>query len=121
MGAWVALERLCLADQNEGQEKIIERCSVLFKENRMFHRSMLVHLRERRNEYAHDGIISSNAKLLCFQAQSYIKCMLNYLFFAANHFARTEDALNLLSLKPDARVIKEEIAARKLFAKHLVP
>jgi len=120
MSAWTALERLCLIDQNEGHEKIVERCSVLFKDNRMFHRSMLIHLRERRNEYAHDGIISNNAKLLCYQAQSYIKHILSYLFFSANHFTRTEDALRLLSLKPDPDVIGKEIAARKFFAKHLL-
>ncbi len=120
MGAWTALERLCLIDQNEGYEKIVERCSILFKDNRMFHRSILIHLRERRNEYAHDGIITNNAKLLCYQAQSYIKRILNYLFFSANHFTRTEDALRLLSLRPDSGVIEKEIAARKFFAKHLI-
>jgi hypothetical protein len=121
MGAWTTLERLCLIGQNEGYEKIVERCSVLFKDDRMFHRSMLIHLRERRNEYAHDGIMTNNAKLLCYQAQSYIKSMLSYLFFAANHFNRTEDALSLLSLRPDPDVIGKEIAARKFFAKHLIP
>jgi hypothetical protein len=119
MGAWIALERLCLASQNEGQDQIVERCSVLFKDDRMFHRSMLVHLRERRNEYAHDGMIPSNAKLLCYLVQSYIKPMLRYLFFAANHFNSVEASLKLLSLEPDSRLIAEEIAARKLFIKHL--
>lgn len=119
MGAWIALERLCLAGQNEGQDKIVERCSVLFKEDRMFHRSMLAHLRERRNEYAHNGMIPGNAKLLCYQVQSYIKSMLRYFFFAANHFKCAEDSLKLLSLQPDSGLIADEIAARKLFIKHL--
>lgn len=121
MGAWAALERLCLVDQNEGHDKIIERCSVLIKDDRLFHRSILTHLRERRNEYAHDGILSNNARLLCYQAQSYIKCILSYLIFSANHFASADDALRLLSLKPDPDVIGKEIAARKFFAKHLLP
>lgn len=120
MGAWTALERLCLTDQNEGHDKIIERCSVLFKDDRMFHRSMLTHLRERRNEYAHDGVVSNNARMLCYQAQSYIKRIINYLFFSANHFTCTDDALRLLSLSPDPDVIGKEIEARKFFAKHLI-
>ena len=121
MSAWTALERLCLTDQNEGHDKVIERCSVLFKDDRMFHRSMLNHLRERRNEYAHDGIISNNARLLCYQAQSYIKRVIGYLFFSANHFTCSDDALKLLSFKPDPNVIGKEIAARRFFAKHLIP
>lgn len=120
MGAWTALERLCLTDQNEGHGKIIERCSVLFKGDRMFHRSMLTHLRERRNEYAHDGIISNDARILCYQAQSYIKRIISYLFFSANHFTCTDDALKLLSLSPDPDVIRKEIDARRFFAKHLI-
>jgi len=120
MGAWTALERLCLTDQSEGHDKIIERCSVLFKDDRMFHRSMLTHLRERRNEYAHDGITSNNARMLCYQAQSYIKSIISYLFFSSNYFACTDDALRLLSLGPDPNVIGKEIEARKFFAKHLI-
>ena len=120
MGAWTALERLCLVDPSEGHDKIIERCSVLIKGDRLFHRSMLSHLRERRNEYAHNGIISNNARLLCYQAQSYIKSIIRYLFFSANHFTCTDDALRLLSLRPDPNVIRKEIDARKFFAKYLI-
>lgn len=120
MGAWTALERLCLVDPSEGHDKIIERCSVLIKDGRRFHRSMLTHLRERRNEFAHDGIISNNTRLLCYQAQSYIKRIVSYLFFSANHFASTDDALRLLSLKPDIDIIGKEIAERKFFTKHLL-
>lgn len=114
LGSWSAMENLCLG-KGETSEMIIERCSSLFLGERDYHKGMLAHQRERRNQYVHSGEVASECRLLCYQIQSYFLKMLEFYLYWRHDFADLTEANHFLELSHDIEQLKREIAARKRF------
>lgn len=95
---WGALEALTTPGQAD-YEKIVKRCSFLFREN-AFHRQLLEHLREYRNATVHAGEESELARTHCFQLQLYFSSLVWFHLKNAEFF-RTLDEANFFLDSPD--------------------
>lgn len=66
---WGSLEYLTASDKNN-KDDVIKRCSFIFEEHE-YHKQILEHLREFRNESVHVGIKNDEVKNYCYQLQFY--------------------------------------------------
>lgn len=105
---WGALESLASPD-GANYDPIIRRCSFLFNPNeRQYHRQILEHLREFRNQSVHSGDQSDLAKTHCYQAQFYFYHL--FLFHVRNmqKFINLEEANRFLDLPSDIESLKRQ-------------
>jgi hypothetical protein len=100
---WGALEELACPD-SANYEKLVQRCSYCFKDTQ-YHRQMLEHLREYRNQTVHAANVAMSAKVHCFQLQQYFYEL--FLFHIRNIkvFANLEEANQFLDLPGDMDVL----------------
>lgn len=109
---WSALESLATPGVAD-YERLIRRCSFLFKDI-TYHRQILEHLREYRNESVHAGEQSETARTLCYQAQLYFHTLIWFHIRNANFFNSLEEANTFLDSSVDKNRIKRQIElARK--------
>lgn len=91
---WGALESLVTPDLAD-YEKVVRRCAFIFKEND-YHRQVLEHLRERRNEHVHAGESSDRARTHCLQLQRYFAHMIWFHLYHATFFRSLDEANSFL-------------------------
>lgn len=102
--AWNALEGL-LCPNSENFEKIPSRCSYLFHETQ-YHKQVLEHIREFRNEYVHASVNNQNAKDICYQIQFYYRELVIFLIRKSIDFKSLEEANSFLDLPADINNLK---------------
>jgi hypothetical protein len=109
---WSAVESLTTPELAD-HDKLVRRCSFLFSDG-VFHRQMLEHLREYRNNSIHAGEYSDNARPLCFQLQVYFRSLVWFHIRNANFFTSFIEATQYLDTPADKAVINRQIdLARK--------
>lgn len=109
---WSALESLTTPGFAD-YDRLIRRCSFLFKEN-AYHRQILEHLREFRNESVHAGEQSEMARTLCYQVQRYFHALIWFHVRNAMFFSSLEEANAFLESPVDKNEIRRQIElARK--------
>lgn len=104
---WSALETLTTHGQAD-YDKIVQRCSFLFKEN-TFHRQLLEHLREHRNANVHAGEESDRARTHCFQLQLYFVNLIWFHVRNARYFRSLEEANFFLDSPTDQGDLKRRL------------
>lgn len=116
---WGALEALTtpkIADY----DKLIRRTSFLFKEVE-YHRQVLEHLRAYRNANVHIGEESENAKIHCFQLQTYYRAVVWFFIHNAKKFPNLEDIGAFLDSPPDIDILEERLKYLKKAIKFRKP
>lgn len=98
---WNALEVL-LSPGEPQYETIVRRCAFLFEE-REYHKQILNHLKEFRNECIHNGAQSNSAKIYCYQLQYYLKRLILFLLY--QDFSSIAQAHEFLDLPPDEKAL----------------
>lgn len=79
---------------------VVRRCSFLYRDT-LYHRQILEHLREYRNQSVHAGDQSYAAKVHCFQLQSYFFRLIFFHLDNAHEFASLDEANQFLDLSTD--------------------
>lgn len=102
---WGAIESLA-APKEANYDKIVKRCSFLFKEAK-YHAQLLEHLREYRNESIHAGDQSERAKTNCFQLQYYYVQLVIFHLKHVDEFSNLQEANSFLDL-PDCEIALEQ-------------
>lgn len=109
---WSAIESLTTPDIAD-YDRLVRRCSFLFQEA-PFHRQMLEHLREHRNDSVHAGENSDNARTLCFQLQLYFRTLIWFHLRNATFFNSLDEANRFLDTPPNKQAIQRQMTlARK--------
>ncbi|AEG91357.1 hypothetical protein [Ramlibacter tataouinensis] len=109
---WSALESLVTPGFAD-YERLVRRCAFLFQEGD-FHRQMLEHLREYRNDSVHSGELSDRARILCYQLQLYFGALIWFHLRNASFFLSLEEANRFLDSPADAGQIRRQLQlARK--------
>lgn len=96
---WGAVEALT----NPGTanyDLVVRRCSFLYHDTQ-YHRQILEHLREYRNQSVHAGDQSNVAKVHCFQLQRYFFRLIFFHLANVHGFANMDEANQFLDLPPD--------------------
>lgn len=107
VSAWTAMELLLAKGTESNNDLIPKRCSFLYAENE-YHRQILEHLRNYRNNHVHAGEGSHLGWIYCYQLQRYYRrIILHYLTYSTKSFSLTE-ANELL----DTSLNEEEIKAK---------
>jgi hypothetical protein len=103
---WGVLEALTTpAGQRDDYKKLVRRCSFLFKES-AFHRQILEHLREYRNENIHAGAESDNARIHCYQLQFYLDKLLWFHLGNATDFRCLDETYWFLDSPADQKELQ---------------
>lgn len=103
---WGAIESLTISGQN--CDSVIKRCAFLYSDY-TFHKQVLEHLREYRNQSVHAGDQSEEAKNHCYQLQFYFRTLIQLHINKAQVFHSLEEANEFLDLPPD----KENLLRKK--------
>jgi hypothetical protein len=96
---WGALEELACPD-SANYEKLTQRCAFCFKDTH-YHRQILEHLRECRNQSVHSASAGTSAKVNCFQLQQYFLGLFSFHLRNVNVFANLDEANQFLDLPVD--------------------
>ena len=104
---WGALESLA-APSEANYDLITRRCSFLFAEPE-YHRQMLEHLRESRNQTVHAGDSAEQAKTNCFQLQYYLYHLLLFHIRNATEFSSLEEANSYLDLPTNVQLLENKV------------
>ncbi len=103
---WGALESITAYEENS-KKNLPKRCSYLF-EDYEYHRQVLEHLREYRNQSVHAGDTNSNAKIYCYQLQFYFKEIILFHLKNVDNFDSLEKANSFLDLPTNIDILKEK-------------
>ncbi|MCQ8103119.1 HEPN domain-containing protein [Methylomonas sp. SURF-2] len=103
---WGAIECLVCPSGANG-DLVTKRCSFLFKES-LFHRQVLEHLREYRNNLVHAGVSREEVKSICFQLQYYFRHLMKFHFQGSDVFSDIDHANNFLDLPFDEVSLKKK-------------
>src|SRR5580765_6477545 len=87
---WSTLESLTTPG-NADYERLVRRCVFLFKDA-SYHRQILEHLREYRNETVHAGEYSDHARTLCYQTSLYFVSLIRFHIRNASFFTSLDEA-----------------------------
>jgi hypothetical protein len=99
---WGALEQITtLPNERAKHESVVNRCAFIFKESE-YHKQVLEHLREARNQSIHSGEQSDKAKTHCYQLQFYFRELIKFYLTGAAEFSDLSEAFQLLDLPPIA-------------------
>lgn len=104
---WGALEELTCPD-SANYELLTRRCSYCFKDTH-YHRQMLEHLREYRNQAVHAGNSGTSAKTHCYQLQYYFFQLFFFHLRNVKVFSSLDEANQFLDLPVD----KESLLFRR--------
>jgi hypothetical protein len=102
---WGALENLA-SPGGANYDQIVRRCSFLYSET-AYHRQILEHLREYRNQSVHSGDQTERAKTRAFQAQYYFFSLFLFHIRNAGKFSTLDDANFFLDLPPDPDLLRK--------------
>jgi len=109
---WAVIESLTTPEVAD-YDKLVRRCAFLFQESD-FHRQMLEHLREYRNDSVHAGEYSKRERTLCFQLQLYFNALIWFHIRNAKFFTSLDEANQFLDTPPDKLMIGRKVKlARK--------
>jgi len=111
---WGAIE--CLTAPGEANYDLVtKRCSFIFKDN-IYHKQVLEHLREVRNQSVHAGDQEEKAKINCYQLQFYFFNLIFFYLRSATAFESLDEANQFLSMSPnkDDLLKKKKLLARAL-------
>ena len=104
---WSLLEQLT-STEKEPYKKTIKRTLFLF-ENKDYHRQILKHLKNYRNELVHAGYQTEKIETLVYQLKIYVE---NLFFFHISNrmgFSSVEEASEFLNLSTDIKTIRKKI------------
>jgi hypothetical protein len=114
---WSAVESLTTPEVAD-YDKLVRRCAFLFQES-LFHRQMLEHLREYRNDSVHAGEYSDDARTLCFQLQLYFNALIWFHIKNSTFFTSLNEANQFLDTPADKSAIKRQMSLSKKALKFL--
>lgn len=103
---WGALESITAYEENS-KSNLPKRCSYLFKDYE-YHRQVLEHLREYRNQSVHSGDTHNNAKIYCYQLQFYFRKIMFFHLHNIDDFDSLEKANSFLDLPTDVKNLQEK-------------
>ena len=103
---WGALESITAYEENS-KRNLPKRCSYLFKDYE-YHRQVLEHLREYRNQSVHSGDTHNNAKIYCYQLQFYFRKIILFHLKNVDIFDSLEQANGFLDLPTNMKTLKEK-------------
>jgi hypothetical protein len=108
---WGALEQITtLPNERSKHESVVNHSAFIFKEFE-YHKQVLEHLREARNQSIHSGEQSDKAKTHCYQLQFYFRELISFYLRGGNEFSNLSEAFQFLDLSP---VPDELLKTRKL-------
>lgn len=116
---WSALEILTTPNVAD-YDKLIRRSSFLFKDN-AYHRQVLEHLRAYRNANVHAGEDSENARIYCFQLQTYYAAIAWFCIRNESNFKTLEDLGVFLDLPIEQRTLNAQLKSIKRAIKFFSP
>ncbi|OGT02714.1 MAG: hypothetical protein A3F73_14025 [Gallionellales bacterium RIFCSPLOWO2_12_FULL_59_22] len=96
---WGAVEALTSPGEAK-YDLVIRRCSFLYRDT-LYHRQILEHLRECRNQSVHAGDQSDSAKIHCYQLQTYFYSLVFFHLANVHEFASLDEANQFLDLPTD--------------------
>lgn len=104
---WGALEMLTTPNAAE-YEKLIKRSSFLFKETD-YQRQVLEHLRQYRNANIHAGEESDNARIHCFQLQTFYSAVAWFCIRNGSVFSSLEELGDFLDLPSELSALERQL------------
>jgi hypothetical protein len=111
---WGAIESLT-SPGIANYELVVRRCSFIFKDVE-YHRQLLEHLRESRNQSIHAGDQCESARTNCLQLQRYFHHVI-YFHLGSTHFFKTlPEANEFLDLPSNSNELKRQ---KKIITKAL--
>ena len=108
---WGAVEALTSPGEAK-YDLVIRRCSFLCPDT-LYHRQILEHLREYRNQSVHAGDQSDVAKVHCFQLQRYFYNLIFFHLANVYEFASLDEANQYLDLPPDKGTLLKQKRMRQ--------
>lgn len=116
IAGWACLESLA-TDQREGNnDAISRRCSFLYADSE-FHRQILEHIRESRNNNVHEGDLASRPSTVCHQLQRYFRRLVYFYLKTSDLFDSREEANAFLDLHHDPAVLDRKARLLRLAKK----
>jgi hypothetical protein len=103
---WSSLENLSCIDK-EQYDVLIKRVSFLF-EDKEYHKQILEHLREQRNNSVHSGINTDELKNDCYQLQFYISKIIFFHLRQSGFLKNMEEAIMFLDSTNDILILKRK-------------
>lgn len=93
---WGAIESL-VSPSHANYDLVTSRCSFLYSESD-YHKQVLEHLREKRNQNIHIGELSIKSKIHCYQLQGYFRSLIEFHLAWVDEFKTLDDANKFLDL-----------------------
>jgi hypothetical protein len=116
---WGALEALVTPDIAD-YDALVRRTAFVFQDGD-YHRQILEHLREYRNNHLHGGLESSHARTHCFQLQMYFVQMAWFYIRNAKFFSSLNEVNKFLDQSPKLPILKRELALTKRAIRFVQP
>lgn len=104
---WGALEMLTTPNQAD-YDKLIRRSVFLFKEVK-YQRQVLEHLRMYRNANVHAGEESENARIHCYQLQTFYSAIIWFCIRNGSNFSNLEDLGEFLDLPSEPIALEQRL------------
>lgn len=103
IAGWACLESLATDQREANNDAISRRCSFLYGDSE-FHRQILEHIREYRNNTVHDGALANRPSTVCHQLQRYFRRLVYFYLRTSDLFESREEANAFLDLhhEPEA-------------------
>lgn len=103
---WGALESLTAYEENN-KGNLPRRCSFLYEDSE-YHKQILEHLREYRNQSVHAGIRSEEVKNYCYQLQGYFFQLILFHLHRVNEFSTLAEANHFLDQPVNVEDLKKK-------------
>lgn len=103
---WGSLE-LLTASNESNKDSLSRRCSFLFAETD-YHKQILEHIREYRNQNIHEGLKNDEVKHYCYQAQSYLMQLILFHLAEVDKFNTLDEANKFLDLSTDINELNKQ-------------
>jgi hypothetical protein len=114
---WSLLEFLTNTIKERGYDETVKRTSFFWKE-RAYHKQILNHLRNYRNNIAHRSFSSDQNYEYVFQLERYIETLLFYHIYKGQNFQNFEEACRFLQLPNDKDSVISKIETYKKVLKY---
>lgn len=115
---WGSLESLTAYEENN-KGNLPKRCSFLYEDSE-YHKQILEHLREYRNQSVHAGVRGEEVKHYCYQLQGYFFQLILFHLHRVNEFETLSEANHFLDqpvkleeLEKKQKVLEKVIKFRK--------
>lgn len=101
---WGALESITAYEENS-KSNLPKRCAYIFAEYE-YHKQVLEHLREYRNQSVHAGDHNEEARSYCYQLQGYFREIIFFHLHNVKEFNTLEEANSFLDQPVDMKMLK---------------